>query len=150
MRITTRIHGWPFVTVREGGYALSFFDGEVPDELTTIWATKDSEPVLTEAVLSADHWLDQWAEGVTKYPGNPDSKPQPMPQVHDDNPGIAVWHKGRRVKSISDYYSVVNPLNGEVERYCHVEAISVMGEQLCATARLDEITYSAFRPITNV
>lgn len=149
MRITTRIAGWSFTSVRGGdSYAISYFEGDVPEELNTVWVTKESP--LSEALTAAVHLRDQHTTGITEYPGNPDSKPQPLPQVYDDNPDIAVWHKGRRVKSISDYYSVVNPLNGEVERYCHVEAISVTGEQLCATARLDEVTYSAFRPTPRV
>lgn len=76
-------------------------------------------------------------------------EPEPLPQVYVDDPlwRHAVWHKGRRVTSMSDYYTTGKAESGDLVHWCHVEALSTTGEILCATARVDEITHWAYRPV---
>ena len=169
--LRTRINGWPLVTVKdEFPYSIAFFDGDVPEILSTIWVGRH-EVIPDEAVSATQHWRDEWSGEMLDHLAahldrgegdgcddcnriadairspNPDSKPQPLPSIHAEQPqAVAVWHKGHRVREMKDYVSYKNVKTGEIETYCHVEAFSTTGEILCATARLDEITYSAYRP----
>lgn len=80
---------------------------------------------------------------------DPEVMAQPLPSLHQQDPAyeFALWHKGRRVREVLDYYTTGAARTGDLVHWCHVEALSTTGEILCATARVDEVTYWAYRPV---
>jgi hypothetical protein len=172
----TRIGGWSVISVKDEGSAWITYvgGGDVPESLSTVTAG-DREAGFTTMMAAVSHWQAQF---MWHYPQHllthsaedmedcvdcaygtrvmfqneredTDEVRDPLPQVHEQQPeAVAVWHKGRRVTSMSDYYTVGSAETGDLAHYCHVEALGTTGEQMCATARLDEITYSAYRPTT--
>lgn len=174
-RVTTRIGGWPVVSVREGDSAwvtsIGYFDQEVPESLDIVFAGMTLHANIEGVLPEIRNWQDDFiwhtpqhmlthgvddAEDcadcayaalimICRGAQNSGRAYEPLPVINSGIDSVAVWHKGRRVTSMSGYFTAQDPVTKQRVHLCHVEALSVTGEILCATARLDEITYTHYR-----